>query len=401
MSKIKNFFTLPFFVEKKYPIYIWLFLALGTALKLFLTFDKTKYNNYLIYKNVFWNTINQVSLYAENSALFLDSNHYGPLFSILIAPFALLPDGFGMVFWNIFNAGFLIWAVSKLPIHQSKITLILWICAHELLTSLLALQFNPLMTSIIILSFVFIHNKKEFWAAFFIVLGTYIKLYGIVGLAFFFFSKNKVKFTGSLVLWAIILFVLPMLISSPEFIVKSYAEWFDSLVHKNDLNGSLTSMQDISVMGMFRRILQNPNLSNLPFLVVGLLIFGLPYLRFNLYHNLKFQLLLLSSVLIFTVIFSTGSESPTYIIAFLGVAIWFVIQEKPVTNFNLFLLIFALIVTSFSPSDLMPRYIRNNFIQPYALKALPCVLIWIKITYEMLIIKENKAVNFIKNDVDV
>ena len=401
MSKIKNFFTLPFFVEKKYPIYIWLFLALGTAFKLFLTFDKTKYNNYLIYKNVFWNTINQVSLYAENSALFLDSNHYGPLFSILIAPFALLPDGFGMVFWNIFNAGFLIWAVSKLPIHQSKITLILWICAHELLTSLLALQFNPLMTSIIILSFVFIHNKKEFWAAFFIVLGTYIKLYGIVGLAFFFFSKNKVKFTGSLVLWAIILFVLPMLISSPEYIVKSYAEWFDSLVHKNDLNGSLTSMQDISVMGMFRRILQNPNLSNLPFLVVGLLIFGLPYLRFNLYHNLKFQLLLLSSVLIFTVIFSTGSESPTYIIAFLGVAIWFVIQEKPVTNFNLFLLIFALIVTSFSPSDLMPRYIRNNFIQPYALKALPCVLIWIKITYEMLIIKENKAVNFIKNDVDV
>ena len=398
MSKLNNFFSLPFFNQKKYPFLIWFLLAIVTALKLYLTFDKTKYNNYLIYKNVYFNTINQVSLYAENPNLFLDSNHYGPLFSILIAPFALLPDGFGMVFWNVFNAGFLIWAVSKLPIRQSKITLILWICAHELLTSLLGTQFNPAMTSIIILSFVFIYNKQEFWAAFFIVLGTYIKLYGIVGLAFFFFSKNKLKFIGSLVLWAAILFVLPMLISSPEFIIKSYAEWFDSLVHKNDLNGSLTSMQDISVMGMFRRIVQNPNLSNLPFLIVGLLVFGLPYLRFNLYHNLKFQLLLLSSVLIFTVIFSSGSESPTYIIAFLGVAIWFVIQEKPLTNSTLFLLVFALVFTSFSPSDLMPKYIRTHFIQPYALKALPCVLIWMKIVYEMLVMKENAGVNFIKND---
>lgn len=397
MSKINNFFSLPFFNQKKYPIFIWFTLAIFTALKLYLTFDKTKYNNYLIYKNVYFNTINQVSLYAENPSLFLDSNHYGPLFSILIAPFALLPNGLGMVFWNVFNVGFLIWAVSKLPIHQSKINLIFWICTHELLTSLLALQFNPLMTSIIILSFVFVHNKKEFWAALFIIIGTYIKLYGIVGLAFFFFSKNKLRFISSLIFWAAVLFVLPMAISSPEFILKSYAEWFTSLVHKNDLNGSLTSMQDISVMGMFRRIFQDPNLSNLPFLVVGLVGFALPYLRVQQYNNLKYRLLLLSSVLIFTVIFSTGSESPTYIIAFLGVAIWFVVQEKPLTSTNRFLFIFALIVTSFSPSDLVPRYIRTHLIQPYALKALPCILIWLKIIYEMMVTTENNTIYSIKN----
>ena len=124
MSKIKKFFSLPFFNQKKYPIFIWLALAVLTAAKLYFTFDKTKYNNYLIYKNVYFNTINQISLYAENRALFLDSNHYGPLFSIIIAPFALLPDGLGMVFWNVFNVCFLIWAVSKLPINESKIALI-------------------------------------------------------------------------------------------------------------------------------------------------------------------------------------------------------------------------------------------------------------------------------------
>ena len=393
---VKKIIGLPFFNQKKYSILLWLALAVFSALKLYLTFDKTRYNNYLIYKNVYCNTVNQVSLYAENPALFLDSNHYGPLFSILIAPFALLPDGLGMILWNLFNAGFLIWAISKLPIQQSKINLILWICAHELLTSLLSLQFNPLMTSIIILSFVFIHNKKEFWAALFIIIGTYVKLYGIVGLAFFFFTKSKMKFIAALAFWSIVLFVLPMVISSPEFICKSYVEWFDSLVHKNDLNGSITSMQDISVMGMFRRILHNQNVSNLPFLIIGLLAFALPYLKLKLYDNLQYRLLMLSSVLIFTVIFSTGSESPTYIIAFVGVAIWFVIKQKPLTNFDIFLFILAMILTSFSPSDLMPSYLRNNFIKPFALKALPCILIWLKIVHEMMVLDTTKPINLSK-----
>ena len=136
------------------------------------------------------------------------------------------------------------------------------------------------------------------------------------------------KFIGSLAFWSIVFFVLPMAISSPEFILNSYSEWFARLVEKNNENTSLTSMQDISIMGMVRKTLNMPHLSNMLFLLPGLLLFGLPYLRFNMFSNKKFQLLLLSSVLIFTVIFSSGSESPTYIIAFAGVAIWFVIQEE-------------------------------------------------------------------------
>jgi hypothetical protein len=99
----------------------------------------------------------------------------------------------------------------------------------------------------------------------------------------------------------------------------------------------------------------------------------------------------LASVLIFTVIFSSGSESPTYIIAFVGVAIWFVIQPKPISNFYVALLIFAFLLTSLSPSDLIPKYLKDNYIRPYALKALPCVLIWLAIVYEMLI---NKFKNY-------
>jgi hypothetical protein len=48
------------------------------------------------------------------------------------------------------------------------------------------------------------------------------------------------------------------------------------------------------------------------------------------------------------------------------------------------LFVFALILTSFSPSDIIPKFLKDNYIRPFALKALPCVLIWFVIIYEML-----------------
>jgi hypothetical protein len=41
-------------------------------------------------------------------------------------------------------------------------------------------------------------------------------------------------------------------------------------------------------------------------------------------------------------------------------------------------------LTSFSPSDLFPKFIRDEFIKPYSLKALPCVLIWLAVSYQLL-----------------
>ena len=366
--------------NKKIILAIWILLATISAIKQYLIGNN---NNYLIFKNVFYHTLEQKSLYATYPNLYFDHNHYGPVFSLFIAPFAILPDGIGMVLWCIFNAIVLVYAISQINLESSKINLILWICLHEFLTTSLGQQFNPIMTSIIILSYVLIEKEKDFWSACLIILGTFIKLYGIVGLAFFFFSKNKMKFIGSLAFWSIVFFVLPMAISSPEFIINSYSEWFGRLVEKNNENGSFDSMQDISIMGLFKKILNMPNLSNLLFLIPGIVLFGLPYLRFNMFSNKKFQLLLLSSVLIFTVIFSSGSESPTYIIAFAGVAIWFIIQEEK-TKWTWFLFIFALLLTSFSPSDLFPKYIKETYIKPYSLKALPCVLIWFQITYELI-----------------
>ncbi|WP_428225845.1 glycosyltransferase family 87 protein [Flavobacterium sp.] len=379
-----SFFKKSFFTNPKYIGTIWIIVSMISALKQYL---HGSFNNYLIFKNVFWHTLHKQSLYQIYPELYFDHNHYGPIFSLFIAPFAVLPDALGIVLWNGFNALLLVWAVFKLPLPIQKVNLILWICLNEFITANLGIQFNPIMTALIILSYVFIIEEKDVWAALCIVFGTFVKLYGVVGLAFFFFSRHKFKFILSLLGWAVLLFVLPMFISSPDYIINSYVEWFERLVVKNNENAAFSSMQDISVMGIFKRVFGHPEWSNLPFLAGGLLLFALPYLKFKNYNLPDFRLLLLASVLLFTVIFSSGSESPTYIIAFLGVGIWFAQRVKPITKLEWFLFIFAMLLTSFSPTDLFPKFVRENYIKPYALKALPCALIWLRIVYEMLIMQ--------------
>lgn len=340
-------------------------------------------NNYQIYKYTFINLIHQHDLYTPQPAHFSDLNHYGPLFALLIAPFTFFPDGLGSIIWTMTNAFVLYEAVQMLPFSLKKRSALLLICAHELMTASFGTQINPMIAAGIIFSFILIKNKQDFWAALVVVAGAYIKLYGVVGLAFFFFSQNKLGLIKGLAFWAIVLFVLPMPFSSPSFVIQSYHDWYLSLVAKNADN-AFSFMQDISVMGMIRLIFRYPQLSNLVVLVPAILIFAASYLNIKSFKQTSYQLLILASTLIFTVIFSTSSESPTYIIAFMGVGIWFMNLKRPVTNLEIGLLIFALIITSLSPSDLFPKYINKTYIKPYALKALPCFVIWLRIVYESL-----------------
>ena len=186
----RNLFKHSFFTDKRYILLIWIVITVVSVVKQFLIGN---YNNYKIFKGVYFHTINKLPLYNEYPLEYFDHNHYGPVYSLIIAPFAILPDYIGMILWGIFNAAILVWAITQLPLKQAQITAVLWICFHEFLTTLLGLQFNPIMTALIILSFVYIDKEKVFWAAMFIVLGVFVKLYGVVGLAFFFFTKNKIK----------------------------------------------------------------------------------------------------------------------------------------------------------------------------------------------------------------
>lgn len=310
----------------------------------------------------------------------MDSNHYGPFFAVIIFPFALLPDWLGSLSWNIFNTALLIWGIFKLPLTTKQQVIIAWICVHEFLTAILSFQFNVGITGLILLSFIFLEKQKVFMAAIAIMVGFFVKLYGIVGMAFFFFVKEKLKFLGSLVVIAICFFCLPMLFSNFNFVIASYVDWYHSLIFKSSLNETGV-MTDISFFGFIRKA-TGIHVNVLYGCLTASLFLAIGLLRTKYYEFLNFRLLILCYLLFCIVLFNTNVESPTFIIAFLGVGIWFIIVERNV--YSIFLLVFALILTSLSPSDLFPRYLRENFVSPYALKALPCILIWLDITYRIL-----------------
>ncbi len=173
-----------------------------------------------------------------------------------------------------------------------------------------------------------------------------------------------------------------MILSSFSFVVQSYVDWYHSLIEKNAQNvinedGNI----NLSVMGLINRI-GSVQIQNITVLAPAAILYTLLFLRFDQYKNIAFRLSYLALLLIGVVIFSSSAESATYIIAMTGVGIWFILQPKNVLNVSL--LIFALILTSLSPTDLMPVYLKLNLIFPYGLKALPCVFIWISLIYGLL-----------------
>lgn len=359
---------------------LWLLLGIVSAIA---KLSPTRHNNYDLFRYVYFNTCNGTSLYAPSTdGGYWDINHYGPFFSVIIAPFAMCPVWLGITLWCMALAMFMYWAIRQSEFTKKQQTFILLFCAHELLTALFMQQFNIAIAAIILLSYYFVIKEKDWAATFFIVVGTLVKLYGIVGLAFFLFSRHKIRYIASFIMWSVVLFCLPMLISSPEYQVQQYVEWFTCLIGKNAENSDSIA-QNISLLGMAHRI-SGCSFSDLWLILPGMALFALPYLRFSQYKNSGFRQTILASVLMFVCLFSTGTESSGYIIALTGVAIWYTAAPWQRNRWDIALMVFAFILTSLSPSDLFPRALREQWVQPYALKALPVALVWFKLCYELI-----------------
>lgn len=344
-----------------------------------------KINNYIIFKHVFLHVKEQLPLYVAYPEAYFDVNLYGPIFSLVIAPFSVFPDTVGAILWGMANALFLYVAVRQLPLTKTQQYLILLFSANELMGASSYFQFNTAIAACILLTYACIHKGKDVWAAFFVVLGTFTKLYGIVGLAFFFFSEHKVKFLISVLLWSVLFFVLPMLISSPSYIIGSYVEWFESLSHKHANNVQFQQgvlLQDISAGGFIRRVLHWPEMKNIYVFGPAVVLFLSQYIWLKYRRNRYYQLYILCTTLLFPVLFSSSSEACTYIIAFPAVCIWYVAAAPLQWRHILFGCI--VVVCSFSHSDLFTPWVRQNIAVPYAIKAFPCLVLWLLIIYQVL-----------------
>jgi hypothetical protein len=342
-------------------------------------FDGTEYthhNNYLIYKHSFYHLIENKDLYSLYPDQHWDYYKYSPTFALLFAPLAVLPDLPGLVLWNLFNALLLFFAIKYLPLNKKEMNAwILWFILIELITSVQNSQSNATIAAFAIFAFNSFENRRILMASLVIALSLYLKLFGVLAALLFFLYPQRIKFVGSSFLWFLTIGLLPILVISWDQLVFLYKSWLNLLI--NDI----TISSGLSLMGVLENWFHLYLSKNIIILLgfIGLLI---PMVRFHLFSNKTFRIHFLASILIWMVIFNHKAESPTYIIAISGAAIWFFSQD--IKRSNLILIIATFILTVLSPTDIFPRVLRDNFVSPYSLKALPCILIWIKIQYDLL-----------------
>lgn len=381
ISQVRTFFKKPFWSDWRTITVLYALIPIIIGI---LKWSKDN-DTYQIYKSVFVNTLQQLPLYDFYPYLHGDCNHYGPVFFYVIAPFAMLPDTWGMLLWECFLVATFYMAVRYMPLQRWQKVFMFWFCAHEVLTPLFVEQYDLAMAASNLLMFACIEKKQPVWAAFFIVLNIFIKLYGVMGLAFFFFIEDKRKFILSCLGWAALFFVLPMLVSSPDYIVQQYFGWYDSLMLKNAQNlTDMANTTNTSLLGMPRRITGNMEYSDLWLIIPGILLFLSPYRRLSQYKNVAFRYAVLASVTMFVTLFSTGTESYGYITPMTGFVIWYTTAPWQRGHWALVLLIYAFIFTSLCTSDVFfPRWIWKEWIAPYGLKALPTTIVWLVLIWEM------------------
>lgn len=362
-----------------------LFLAgLYLAIVAFVTIrgswiDPTTINNFTIFRWSFPNLIHGVDLYSLHPDQHEDLYKYSPTFALFMAPFHILPRPAGLLLWNILNAFVPFWAIQRLKISAGAKSFILLFISMELLGSMQNTQSNGLMAGLIIGTLASLERRQVILAALLVCLGFYIKVFGAAAGILFLMYDRKPRFLIACGIWGLLLAAAPLPITGLTHLIELYKGWLHLMATDpaHDMNHSLMTL----TQSWF-----HIRISDVWYLTPGLALLLLPLARRAVRQTLAFRILYCGALLVWVVIFNHKAESPTYIIAMCGVALWAI--TEPPSILRTLLVAFVFILTSMSGSDLFPSNIRENYVGPYHLKALPCILAWLLMTWQLLTSKE-------------
>lgn len=342
-----------------------------------------KINNYLIFSRPFKILMDGGDPYLAHPEQFYDFYRYSPAFAILFAPLSLMPDFIGAVLWNMLNVYVLIAGIFfAFPSSENrKAGIAILIVFLESLTATQNCQSNGLVAGLILLGYGFMERGRPMPAALFISLSAFIKIYGIAAAIIFLFYQPKKKFLTGMTLWVTLLAFLPLALISRERFIEIHQSWYESVV-------AYKSVIQLSVMGLLHAWL-NIGVPSLLIQLTGLAILLLPLVRYPLYDNEPFRRFFVASLMIFMVIFNQMAESPTYLTALAGVGIWYASSDE-YKRTDTILLLLVLVLASLSPTDLFPKFLRDNYIVPYKLKAFPLLLVWVKLQVDIWRMKLDK-----------
>lgn len=337
----------------------------------------TKYNNYVIFKYSHFHLLEGKDLYKEYyPEEYWDLYKYSPTFALFFGCFAWLPNWLGLTLWNLLNALVFFIAIRFLPgLDEKKRIWILLLSVADVMNSLQNSQANVLVAGLLLLGFGLFERKNYFLATLCIVATFYIKIFGVVALILLLFYPDKGKSIAYALFWVIILWIVPAVITGFSPLLTAYSQYLDML--KNDQSVSL----GLSVMGWLKSWF-GLSMSKSVLAISGLILLYVPFLNFKKFADYSNRILFLSALMVWMVIFNHKAESPTFIIATSAVFIWFFSTTK--SRINLMMLGFVILFTTLSSTDLFPLTIRDNIFDPYVIKVVPCILVWVFMVTNLL-----------------
>jgi Glycosyltransferase family 87 len=322
--------------------------------------------NFAIFRNAFYHLIHHQNLYAQFQFEQWDFYRYSPAFALLFAPFALLPYQIGAVLWNLLNAVALYWAVRSVPALDERAKMLaLWFMFLAMLNSVANAQSNALVAAFMIAAWSAEEREKPDLSALFIVLAASIKLFGVSALLPCLLGRARKQLIGYTAAWAAVFALAPLLAVSWNELGLLYRNWYATLQTFNH------ARLGISFMGFLKTWLHLDPPAN--YVVAA----GAVVLIASALLGPQSRVIVLASVLIFVTIFNYAAESPSYVIAVAGVALWYFAQPR--TAANRALLAATFLLSELASTDLVPRSLRRDFLEPYVVKAVPCIAVWLRI----------------------
>jgi hypothetical protein len=362
---------------------LWLLVYSGVAIiaTLYRLWLGHSGNNFSIFRWSFYNLAHENNLYAYHLEQHRDLFKYSPTFAFLMAPFYALPRWAGLVLWNFLNTLLPVWAISSLNISRRAKAFCLLFIALELLISIENAQSNGIAAALMIGAFAAFERRQPVLTAFLVCLGFYVKVFAVaIGILFVFYDR-KVRFLLATGVWMLVLGCLPLFVTSFGNLISSYKDWLHLLATDPTRKGNF------SVMTLSQTWF-NFTAADIWYLVPALCLLLLPLLRTSQWGSFSYRLLYLASILIWVVIFNHKAESPTYVIAVAGVALWALVE--PNTYVRVSMLWFVFLFTSLASTDLFSRPVRQQLWQALHIKALPCVIVWGLVTWRLLRLDEWK-----------
>ena len=329
-------------------------------------------NNFLIFRAAFDHLVSGADLYALHPADHADLFKYSPTFALAFAPFRALPYGLALLAWNLLNV-LLIYAGLRLILPAEERLAAVQLTALGMATTIDGTQSNGLVAAAILLAFAALERDRLRLAAVAIGSGILIKLFPACALAFAAPRKDRVKFGIGFVLIFGLLLAAPLLVTPASALMEQYQSWYRM--------GSADALdRGASVMRLMHLIFGYDG-PNWPVQLAGTALLLLPLGR-GQWSDARHRRLFLASLLVYSVIFNHKAEQPSFVIAMVGVAIWYALKPRTLARDVLAggvilasVPIFLGVAIPSLPGGVMPALLMTSA---------ACTVVWVGIQAELL-----------------